>query len=356
MPWPKNPDPTVETNIEIDGSFGEGGGQILRTALGLALVTQKSFRIFNLRAGREKPGLRAQHLAAVKAALKVSGSRAEGDELGSREICFFPAPARPGNFRIEIGTAGSTGLVFQTLLPALLHLDRPSQLEIKGGTHNPQSPCFEFLKECFLPMLAEIGVRAEAEIYRHGFYPRGGGEVSFKIAPWKNRAPSLRLVEPALWQGPRAEILLAGLEQHIAEREAAELGARLKLDPSQSQTRFLPSDQGPGNAILLRYSCAGRTEFFTGYGEPGKRAERVAQELAREAQNFSRSRAQIDAHLADQLLVYLAMGTGGEFTANSLSSHFHTNLAVIREFLKIDFETKSPAPDLHLVKIAPAIS
>jgi RNA 3'-terminal phosphate cyclase (ATP) len=346
----------LKTEVEIDGSFGEGGGQILRTALSLALLTQKSFRIKNLRAGRKKPGLRPQHLAAVKAALKVSGSRVEGDELGSREICFFPAPARAGNFRIDIGTAGSTGLVFQTLLPALIHLDQPSQLQITGGTHNPQSPCFDFLKECFLPLLAEIGIQVQARILRHGFYPRGGGEVFFSITPFKAHALKLQRIEQAFWQEPSAEILLAGLEQHIAEREAKELVARLKLEPSRIQTRFLPSDEGPGNAILLRYISGTRTEIFTGYGEPGKRAERVAGEVAREAGNFCRSRAQIDAHLADQLLLYLAMGTGGEFTTNSLTSHFHTNLAVIRQFLKIEYTTENLAPDLHLVKIAPAIS
>jgi len=342
-----------KTEIEIDGSFGEGGGQILRTALSLSLLTGKSFRIYNLRAKREKPGLRPQHLTAVSSAIKISGSEAKGAEIGSRELIFFPAPAKAGNYKIDIGTAGSTGLVFQTLLPALANLDRESKIEIKGGTHNPKSPCFHFLKEVFLPVLSRLGINAEAELFRSGFYPRGGGEARFKIFPWKDRKDILRAVEPVNWEGPRGEILLAGLEAHIAEREQKELCARLGIAQDQIAINFLPSDMGPGNAVLLRYAGDKRAEIVTGYGEPGKRAEKVAAEAAREAKNFARSRAQFDLNLADQVLIYLAMAAGGEFTTNALTSHFHTNLKVIRDFLKVDCETKALAADLSLVQIRP---
>jgi len=333
----------------IDGSFGEGGGQILRTALSLSLVTGKSFRLFNLRARREKPGLRPQHLSAVKAALKISGARAEGAEIGSQELIFFPGPVKAGNYRIDIGTAGSTSLVFQTLLPALLNLDAESRLEIKGGTHNPKSPCFDFLNHCFLPLLKIIGIEVESEIYGYGFYPRGGGEVRFKIHPWQKRS-ALDLTEPVRWSGPKADILLAGLEQHIADREREELIARLNLSTEQVELKFLPSDQGPGNVILLKYLSDRRTEIFTGYGEKGKRAERVAQEVAREAKNFSRSQAQLDPYLADQILLYLAISSGS-FTTSFLSSHFHTNLQILQLFLNFHSEIKSSAPDLLLVTI-----
>lgn len=337
--------------IEIDGSFGEGGGQILRTALSLSLLTGKAFRIYNLRAKREKPGLRPQHLIAVKSALKISGSSAEGAEIGSRELNFYPSQAKPGTYRIDIGTAGSTTLVFQTLLPVLLNLKQESILEIKGGTHNPKSPSFDFIQTSFLPLLHLLGIKVEAELASYGFYPRGGGEVRFKTKPWHNPGIALNLSHPAKWQGPEAQILLAGLEAHIAERERDELIARLGIDQNQVEIKFLPSDQGPGNVIILKYFSENRVTLFTGYGEKGKRAERVAQELAREGKNFSRSQAQLDPYLADQVLIYLAMGAGGEFSTSYLSSHFHTNLKIISEFLKIKSEIISKAPNLHLVKI-----
>ncbi len=332
----------------IDGSFGEGGGQILRTALSLSLLTGKSFRLIKLRANREKPGLRAQHLAAVRAALTISGSQAKGAELGSQELIFDPGLAKPGHYQIEIGTAGSTSLVFQTLLPALLNLERESHLEITGGTHNPKSPCFDFLQSCFIPLLNLIGIEVESEIFRHGFYPKGGGRVKFKIHPWRNKT-ALDLIEPVRWSGPKADILLAGLPRHIAEREREELMGRLNIVSDRVELKFLPPEQGPGNVILLKYLSPVRAEIFAGYGEKGKAAERVAQEVAREARNFSRSKAQLDPLLADQILLYLSLSSGA-FTTNFLSSHFHTNLQILKLFLNFDSEIKSPAPDLHLVQ------
>jgi len=344
---------TDGAQIEIDGSFGEGGGQIVRSSISLSLVTGKSFRVYNIRANRPKPGLRPQHLSAVQAALKISGSKAQGAEIGSRELWFDPGPVRPGNFRIDIGTAGSTGLVFQTLLPALLGLDQTSSLEIRGGTHNPKSPCFDYLQETFLPVLSGMGVMVEKQLQRHGFYPRGGGEVKFIIQPWKDRSKVLEMAGPVEWQGPSVEIILAGLEQHIAERERDELVMRLMISPEQIKINFLASDQGPGNVVLLRFFSGRRTEMFANFGERGKRAETVAHELAREAKNFARSRAQLDSHLADQILIYLALSGGGRFTTNYLSSHFHTNLEIIKRFIDLEAEIKAPAPDLSLVQINP---
>jgi len=342
----------MNPEIEIDGGFGEGGGQIIRTALSLSLITGKSFRIFNLRARRQKPGLRPQHLAAVKAAQKISGSEAAGAEIGSGDLSFFPKPARPGDYRIDIHTAGSSGLVFSTLLPALANLGQTSRLLITGGTHNPKSPCFNFISECFLKIISLLGIEVEPEISRYGFYPKGRGEVSFKIHPWKKQDVVFKMTEPASWQGPEVEIILAGLEMHIAERERAEAAERLKIDPGSVKINFLPSDMGPGNAVLIKYSGAGgRSEIFTGFGEPGKRAERVASEVCRDAKNFVKSGAQLDPYLADQVLIYLAMSAGGEITTNQLTSHFHTNLKIIREFIKVRDEFSHPAPDLSLVKI-----
>ena len=170
--------------IEIDGSQGEGGGQILRTALALALVTGKPFRITNIRAGRKKPGLLRQHLTAIQAAMAVGGAAAEGATIGSRDLVFHPGAITPGTYRFAVGTAGSTTLVLQTILPALLCAGGESMLTLEGGTHNPFAPPFDFLQTTFLPQVNRLGPKVEAVLERPGFYPAGGGR--FRVSPTSN--------------------------------------------------------------------------------------------------------------------------------------------------------------------------
>ncbi len=169
--------------ITIDGSQGEGGGQVLRTSLGLSLVTGKAFRIEKIRAGREKPGLLRQHLTAVRAAAQVGGAKVSGDEIGSRTLAFEPEQVRGGEYEFAVGTAGSATLVLQTVLPALIVAGGPSRLTLKGGTHNPWSPPFDFLQKAFLPLLERMGAKVTAELIRPGFYPAGGGEFTVEIQP-----------------------------------------------------------------------------------------------------------------------------------------------------------------------------
>lgn len=337
--------------LEIDCSFGEGGGQILRSSLSLSLVCQKSIRLFNIRAKRPKPGLRAQHLVCVLSASEISGSKTKGEERGSKELEFVPGRVQSGNYHFRIGTAGSTLLVFQTLLPALLFCEGFSELKIEGGTHNPKAPPFEFVKESFIPVISRLGIECELDLIRYGFYPQGGGAIKARIKPWVRRGGYLSLREPCDWKFLKGEILLSNLPMDIAEREQNELATRLGIEKEKIKIKFLSGETGPGNAILLYYSSGNRVSVLTGFGEKGKRAERVASELAREAKNFIRSGAGVDPYLADQLVLYLALGAGGEFTTNRISEHLRTNLKVIELFLKVKSEIETIEPDLHLVRV-----
>ncbi len=340
--------------IEIDGSFGEGGGQILRTSLSLSALSGLPFRIFNLRKARQKPGLRAQHLACVRAAKQVCGARCEGDTIGSLELAFEPGQIKPGHYSFNIGTAGSTMLVFQTLLPILAGGDGISDLILTGGTHNPMSPPFDFVKECFRPMVKELGVSFEIELIRPGFYPRGGGEVRARVHLGKNfeKAKPLSMDSEIDWGEPVVEILLANLPMHIAERERDEILKSLRISQDKVEFKFPPGESGPGNVVFIRYQAGSRTEIFTGFGEKGKRAESVARDVCRDAKNFSRSRATLDARLADQALIYLATGPGGKFLTNRITEHLRTNIHVIQKFHNISSEIQSLKPDLFRVSIS----
>jgi RNA 3'-terminal phosphate cyclase (ATP) len=190
--------------IEIDASFGEGGGQIVRTAIALAACTGASLVLRNIRARRSKPGLRAQHLAAVRAAAVICGARLSGAETASQTLSFAPGVVRPGHYSIDVGTAGSTMLVLQTILPPLSLCSGPSEVVLQGGTHNPRAPTFEFVRDAYLPLLGRLGFNTKITLERHGFYPRGGGQIRASIAPLR-RAASLDRASAA-WcaRAPRA--------------------------------------------------------------------------------------------------------------------------------------------------------
>jgi RNA 3'-terminal phosphate cyclase (ATP) len=340
--------------IEIDGSFGEGGGQILRTSLSLSALSGLPFRIFNLRKARQKPGLRAQHLACVRAAKQVCGARCEGDTIGSLELTFEPGQIKPGPYSFNIGTAGSTMLVFQTLVPILSAADQASEVILTGGTHNPMSPPFDFVKECFRPMVEQLGVSFEIELIRPGFYPRGGGEVRAEVHPGRKveKEKPLSMDSEVDWGEPEVEIILANLPMHIAERERDEIMKSLRISQEHVKFKFPPGECGPGNVVLIRYQAFGRTEIFTGFGEKGKRAESVARDASRDAKNFSKSRAALDARLADQILLYLAIGPGGRFLTNQITEHLRTNIHVIQKFKNLFSEIQSLKPDLFRVSIS----
>ena len=336
--------------IVIDGSFGEGGGQILRGSLSLSAALGVPVRIERIRAKRPKPGLGHQHLAAARAAAKVCDGQLTGAKRGSTELCFEPGPVRPGHYSREIGTAGSTTLILQTLLPILARADGESVVTIHGGTHNPMAPPAEFISECYLTALARVGIVANCRLLLHGFYPKGGGAIRATIAPWRDPAP-LDLTGEVDWGEPEVTILIANLPEHVAEREQAEVAARLRLDAVAVRIEPLPGEVGPGNAVLIRYRAGELVGLVTAFGEPGKSAERVAQEAAREAKLLARSRAPVDPHLADQLILPLALGRGGAFVTNAVTEHARTQAEVLRRFLGLEVLFEMVRPDSWRVQV-----
>ena len=316
--------------ISIDGSHGEGGGQILRSSLTLSMATGKPFRITNIRANRKRPGLLRQHLTAVNAATAISGARVRGDELGSRELTFEPGPVRPGDHAFVIGSAGSATLVLQTVLLPLARASEPSEIVVEGGTHNPLAPPFEFLEKSYLPLLARMGVRVEASLDRMGFAPAGGGKVRLRVHP--GSLARLELEEPGRLLRRRAVATVASLPTHISQRELEVLRDRLGLHKGEEVERVI-ADQGPGNVAHVELEYEHVTLVLTSFGERGLLAEKVAARLADEVRRVTRAEVAADEHLADQLLLPLALGQGGSFTTLEPTEHSRTHTEVIRTFL-----------------------
>ena len=322
--------------IEIDGSRGEGGGQILRSALSLSLVTGEPFSIVRIRAKRKRPGLLRQHLTAVRAATAVGDAEVEGDELGSETLRFAPRALRGGTHRFDVGSAGSACLVAQTVLPGLFSAEEPSELVVEGGTHNPLAPPFEFLSRSYLSVLTGMGARADASLERAGFFPRGGGRIRLEVQP--SHFGRVDLVEPGKLMRRRAFAILARLPRHVADRELQTLRSELALREDEMEIEIQPDDEGPGNALRLELEHAWVTLVFTSFGEKGLPAEQVAHALAKEVRRFQHAKVAVDAHLADQLLLPMALGDGGRFTTVAPTEHARTHAEVIRLFL--DRETR----------------
>jgi RNA 3'-terminal phosphate cyclase (ATP) len=317
--------------IEIDGSEGEGGGQILRSSLSLAICTQQPFRITNIRANREKPGLMRQHLTAVKAAAEICAAEVEGAELGARALTFRPGRLAAGDYSFAIGTAGSCTLVFQTVLPALLTAGGESRVRITGGTHNPASPPFDFLARSFLPLLGRMGADVQLDLTSYGFFPRGGGEIRARIATAK-RLAAINLTERGAWVRGYAEAYVSAIPIHVGQRELEVIGRALTWSHEQLLLRGLPNDVGPGNAVTITLEHEHVTEVFTGFGEKGVRAETVASQAAAAARDYLSAVAPVGEHLADQLLLPMALGEGGSFVTAQATPHLRSNVAVIERF------------------------
>ena len=322
--------------IELDGAVGEGGGQILRSALTLAMITGRPFRIRNIRANRAKPGLMRQHLVAVQAAQQICGGEAAGAALGCQDLTFVPGPVRGGDYEFAIGTAGSCTLVLQTVLPALLKADKPSTLRRAGGTHNPMAPPVQFLQRAWCPRLAEMGARIDIHLERFGFYPAGGGVVLARVEP----CAALR---PRTWmtRGERraayAEAFSAGIPGRVAQRELDCVGRAMNWGEDQLLVRDLPADQGPGNALMMTLDYEHATEVFTAFGEKSVSSEQVARQVVQRARQYLMSSAAFAEYLADQMMLPLALAGGGGFTLDEVSMHARTNAQVIETFLPVRF-------------------
>ena len=328
--------------VLLDGSEGEGGGQVIRTALALSIVTGRPFRITGIRARRPKPGLMRQHLACVYAAARISSADVAGVALGATEITFTPGQVVPGRHEFRIASAGSAMLLMQTVLLPLLLADQPSELVLEGGTHNPFAPPFPFIERAYLPLLRRIGFDVEAVLDRPGFYPNGGGRCRVVIRPATGLSPLQWEAVPA--PGLSATVCLAGLSRSVAERELAIIRARLAIPQERCSIEDAGRSAGPGNTLHVIAEAGGFANVFTGFGAPKVRTEQVAEEAARAAGLFLASGATVDDRLADQLLLPLALARGGTFTTTEPTGHTRTNADVIRSFLSpaIDLEPAGP--------------
>jgi RNA 3'-terminal phosphate cyclase (ATP) len=320
--------------IIIDGSIGEGGGQILRTSLGLSMVTGKPVRLEKIRAGREKPGLLRQHLTALLAAASICSAEVEGAEIGSQTLSFTPGKTKPGTYTFSIGSAGSTTLVLQTVLPALLCADAPSTLVLEGGTHNPWAPPFDFLERAFLPLVNRMGPKVRVTLERAGFYPAGGGRFIVQIDPARALSP-LHLLERGETRRQAALGMVAGLPGAIARRELERMQKKLGWPEQHLQIRQLPEAWGPGNVLIADVESEHVTEVFTGFGMKGVSAEGVADDVIRQVRRYLVDGAPVGPYLADQLLLPLALAGGGSFRTQSPTKHTTTNIDVIQRFLPV---------------------
>lgn len=286
----------------IDGSFGEGGGQIIRSSLALSLVTGTPVAIENIRARRSKPGLRRQHLTAVRAAAEVGRADLSGAALGSTRLVFRPSAICPGRYTFDIGSAGSTTLVLQTVLPALMLGEASSTLELTGGTHNPHAPPFDFLAQVYLPLLNRMGPDVEALLDRPGFYPAGGGRLSVAVTP-AERLHGMELLERGQIVSQRVRALVSNLPRHIAERECRTIVDEAGWEASCCSVEEVPDAHGPGNVVMIEISAEHAKELFISYGEPGIRAEQVARCCWNSARHYLNAGVPVGEYLADQLLL-----------------------------------------------------
>jgi RNA 3'-terminal phosphate cyclase (ATP) len=326
-----------KTNTSILSISGEsGGGQLLRSSLSLSLVTGRAFRMTNIRGKRPKPGLMRQHLTCVKAAAEVCGAEVEGAEMGSTELVFQPGQITAGDYRFAIGSGGSTTLVLQTLLPALLHAEASSTLRIEGGTHNPMAPPFEFIEQCFLPVLRRMGVKATVTLERPGFMQAGGGVLTAEISPIK-KWKKLKLTERGELAETFGRVLHAHLPGEIAKREIVTAAKLLEWPENQFDLRYANDSTGPGNAILLGARFAKVCEISTGIAQLGKSAEAVAMGAAKGLRSYLASMAPVGVHLADQLLLPMALAGGGVFHTFTITDHARTNMALVEQFLPVKF-------------------
>jgi RNA 3'-terminal phosphate cyclase (ATP) len=317
--------------IIIDGSFGEGGGQILRSSLALSAITGEPVKIENVRANRSKPGLLRQHLTALNAIAEICGGHVTGAELGSPEITLRPGSVRAGNYVFSVGSAGSANLVLQTVLPVLMHHGSPSTVTVRGGTHNPSSPPFDFLAECFFPAVRKIGFAVDGALNAYGFYPAGGGEIVANVGQ-----PTELMVLEQVDRGQKLslslEALISNLPGDIAKRELETASKILGID-FDAACRFRAIDsRGPGNVLFGRLEYENGTALIAQFGQKRVSAEQVAKRLAKQMKAFAASSAAVDHHLADQLLLPMALAKGGVFSTLRPSLHTTTNAEIIAKF------------------------
>jgi RNA 3'-terminal phosphate cyclase (ATP) len=335
--------------LHLDGSYGEGGGQLVRTSLSLAALLGEPVTITDIRAGRVKPGLRPQHLTGVQALARITRAEVEGATLGSRELTFRPRTMKGGSYFFDVaektGSAGSVTLVAQALLPPLLAAREPTTLTIRGGTHVAWSPPAHYLISVFLPALAELGAEVSLTLTRWGWYPRGGGEVRLTVKPQAKLAPRQWLEPPAAaaFQGLSAG---ARVPSHVIRRQGNRLKERLGGGLPVAAVEAESLD--PGSFVFLWGPHAG----FHALGARGKPAEKVADEAVGDFLRFMNRQAALDRHLADQVVLHLARASGpSAFTTEEITSHLLTNLWAIEQFYGPTFQVRGNLGEPGMVSV-----
>lgn len=357
---------TKRATLKIDGSTGEGGGQIIRTALSLSMLTGIPIEMFNIRAGRAKSGLMRQHLMCVQASQQISNASVSGAALGSTSFRFAPSAIRSGDYHFDIGSAGSTSLVLQTLLPALLFANTDqninSTVSIKGGTHNPLAPTTDFLQQAFVPALAKLGMHVDIECVQAGFAPIGGGVIKATITPFMRRADAkpLALTKRGALTNIALVASVLNLEYDIGKRELASAKSVLLesgVDASLITTRANKLDGiGEGNTCYAQvtHECGDHLhhEIFTLLGEKRMSAEKMGNRLAGLVKRYLfKTDALVDEYLTDQLLLPLALSGGGEFTARVISQHTETQAWLIEQFLPVEIKFEAINEQNTLVQV-----
>jgi len=327
--------------VIIDGSMGEGGGQILRTAVALSAVTGRPIKVINIRAKRRNPGLRPQHLTAIRALAEITGARVRGAHVGSMEVEFWPGPVRGGSYEFDVGTAGSVSLVLQALLPALAYADSPVRVRITGGTDVKMAPTIDYMKEVFLEHLKKFGYNVRLTVKRRGHYPKGGGIVEVEIPSPPRGFNPVQLVNRGGLQGVFGRSHAVRLPRHVAERQAraaSELLRReLGVEPRIEVEWYEPGRDphlGPGSGIALWATFDSSIMGADALGERGKRAEIVGREAASKLIEDVRTGSAVDRYASDMLPPYMALAEGeSSYTGARLTSHAETMFQLLRLIL-----------------------
>lgn len=340
--------------VSIDGSEGEGGGQILRSALALSLLTGTAFKVTNIRANRSKPGLAAQHLTCVKAAAKVSRADYKGGSIGSSTLYFAPGPVTAGDYEFPIGTAGATALVLQTVVvPLALRGEKPSTVTVTGGTHAAHAPPFEFLSTTWGGYLAKMGLDVTFTLVKPGFYPRGGGEVRAVIEPCREVRALTLLTRPELTTAGGFSAA-ASLPQEVADRQGRRLAFRLKQAGVESHISAETWENGPGTVAGIIFRQSPVPTVFTALGERGRPAERVADEAADLALAYRDSGAPVDAFSADQIVLPLAFSAGeSRYRVSEATEHLLTNLNIVSRFVDRELVFDRDEGTTGVVRVGP---
>ena len=336
--------------LKIDGSKGEGGGQIVRSSLTLSMLTGLPVHIRKIRAGRRKPGLMRQHLTAARAAAEISGGTLTDARLGAKEFRFTPGRVRGGHYEFSVGSAGSAMLVLQTVLLPLCLVEEPSVLILEGGTHNPWAPTVDFLQRAVLPHLARMGPAVRVELQRPGFYPAGGGRVRVEIDPVSELTP-IDLLDRGEILDRKAVAMVANLSPNIAKRELKAAQRALSWDDDCFHVEAIEDARGPGNVLRLEIQSELVTEVFTGFGRKNATSEKVAHEACGEAKKYLASGAPVGVHLADQLILPMVIAGRGSFRTLAPSRHTLTQIDLVRQFQDISVTAEKADSRQWLVRV-----